>query len=71
MPTITVDYMQVGHATTIRIPMFTYRKGELTAGTKVIVQGDGVDDQIGVVDGWIGNQVRISIVRPQAPSVVG
>lgn len=63
MPTIQVDYMQVGHAQTFRVPMFAYRKGELQPGTKVLLLGDGVDDQIGVIDSWSpDHQVQISLV---------
>ena len=63
MPKISVDYMQVGYATTLRVPMFAYRKPELTPGTKVLLLGDGVDDQIGVVDCWSDDhQVQISLV---------
>ena len=63
MPTVNVDYMQVGNATTFRVPMFAYRKRELTPGTKVLLLGDGVDDQIGVVDCWSDDhQIQISVV---------
>jgi hypothetical protein len=63
MPTINVDYMQVGHAKTFRVPMFAYRRPELTPGTKVLLLGDGVEDQIGVVDWWSDDhRIQITLV---------
>ena len=63
MPTIDVDYMQVGYATTFCLPMFAYRRPELAPGTKVLLLGDGVDEQIGVVDCWSGDhQIQISLI---------
>jgi hypothetical protein len=63
MPTIDVDYMLVGYATTFYVPVSTYRKADLLPGTRVLLLGDGVDDQIGVVDCWsLDNQVQISLV---------
>ena len=63
MPTIDVDYMLVGYASTFNVPVSAYRRNDLVPGTKVLLIGDGVDDQIGVVDEWSGaNQVQISLV---------
>jgi hypothetical protein len=64
MPTIDVDYMLVGYATTFHVPVSTYRKADLLPGTRVLLLGDGVDDQVGVVDCWSpNNQVQISLVK--------
>lgn len=62
MPTIDVDYMLVGYATTFRVPMSTYRKADLLP-TRVLLIGDGVENQVGVVDCWSSdNQVQITLV---------
>jgi hypothetical protein len=64
MPTIAIDYMQVGHAPTFRVPMFAYRKSELAPGTKVLLLGDGVEDQLGVIDCWSADhQIQISLIE--------
>ena len=63
MPIIDVDYMLVGYATTFRVPVSMYRKADLAPGTRVLLHGDGVDDQLGVVDYWsLDNQVQISLI---------
>jgi hypothetical protein len=63
MPTIDLDYTQVGCAKTFRVPMFAYRKRELAPGTKVLLLGDGMDDQIGVIDCWSNDhQIQISVI---------
>ena len=62
MPTIDVDYMLVGYATTVRVPMSSYRKADLLP-IRVLLIGDGVENQVGVVDCWSpDNQVQITLV---------
>ncbi len=64
MPTIAVDYMLVGYAQTFRVPMFAYRRNELAPGTKVVLLGDGVEDQFGVIDCWSADhEVQISLIE--------
>jgi hypothetical protein len=63
MPTVDIDYMMVGYASTFRVPVSSFRKSELPPGTKVLLLGDGVDDQFGVVDCWFPeNQVQITVL---------
>jgi hypothetical protein len=63
MPTVDVDYSMVGYALTFRVPVSSFRKAELPPGTKVLLLGDGVDDQFGVVDYWLPeNQVQITVL---------
>ena len=47
MPTIDVDYMLVGYATTFRVPVSTYRKADLVPGTRVLLLGDPHPENLG------------------------
>jgi hypothetical protein len=63
MPRITVDYTLVGFASSFSVPVSSYRKADLLPGTRVLLVGDGVDDQVGVVVGWSpDNLVNISLL---------